>query len=191
LIQFLPRFLKPHWLSTHQPGNPGGVPVPLRRSARVVAADCRPGVAIVVDALGQYPGTYLDVRTGIGKRIPGDALLTEGRRPRRVDLHETEVVAPIGVVVDSSRIEVALSLADTPEESRSNAVQGPGFLKTEGMCRSEGTECRQNYEFRNDLTHVPPHLINSAGGKYARAEFLGNVLMRNNDYCRYYDKIQL
>src|SRR6266702_7477488 len=81
LSLFLPGLLERHRLSTHQPGDPGSVPVPFRRGARVVAADRRPRVAIVLDALGKHPGPDLDVRAWIGERFPGDADPPQSRRP--------------------------------------------------------------------------------------------------------------
>src|SRR6185369_4808447 len=129
-----------HRLSIQQPGDLRSVLVPFRRSARVVAADRGPRIAIVADALSQYPGPYLDVGTGIGKCFPGDAHLSQGRRPRGVDLHETEVVAPVGVVVNGSRVEVALPLGNGPEEPGRDAVYGTSLLIAEGASRTIGTD---------------------------------------------------
>ena len=137
---FLPVLLERYLLSAHQPSDPGSVSVPFRRGARVVAADRSPRVAIVLDALCKHPGPDLDVRAWIGERLPRDADPPQGRRPRGVDLHEAEVEAPVGVVVDCSRVEVALSLGDGPEEQGRDAIHGPRLLIAEGGGRPIGTD---------------------------------------------------
>src|SRR6266568_1956008 len=60
------------FLPAQQPGNSCDVPVPLRRGARVVAADRRPRVAKVLNALGKHPGPDLDIHAWIGERFTGD-----------------------------------------------------------------------------------------------------------------------
>lgn len=162
---FLPGLLGRYPLPAHQPGDPGSVPVPFRRGARVVATDRGPRVAIVLDAVGKHPGPDLDVCAWIGERFPWDAHLPQSRRPRGVDLHETEVVASIGVVVNGSRVEVALPLGDGPEEAGGDAVHGSCLLIAEGVCRTIGTENGSQEHCQDESTHNPPMYIITRGGR--------------------------
>ncbi len=106
--------------------------------------DCRPCVAIFAYALSKYPGADLDVSTGIGQRFPGNTYLPKSWFPRGVDLHKTEIVASVGVVIDSGGVEVALTLGDGSEELGRDAVHGSRLLITEGVRRAIGTDnCSQ------------------------------------------------
>jgi len=112
----------------------------------------------------QAPRPDLDIHAWIGESFPRDAHLSESRSPRGVDLHETKVVAPIGVVVNGSRVEVALSLGDGPEEPWRDAVDGSRLLIAESVCRIIETDNSPSSTAKMSPRMVP-HLYNHEGGR--------------------------
>ncbi len=109
----------------------------------VVGADAFPAHAITRELTRKEPRTHMDVGAWIVEIRFLDAVSSESREVRAVDLHEADVVTAGALtmrVVDGSRIEARFNPGHRIEEVRRHAVALSCFLpacKSKTRCETE------------------------------------------------------
>ena len=110
------------------------------RAGGVVGANTLPADPVTRELIREEPSTHMDVGAWIVEICFLDAVMSQPREVRTVDLHEANVVRAGALamrVVDGSRIEARLDAGYRIEELRRHAVALTCFLPA----RSSKTGC--------------------------------------------------
>lgn len=88
----------------------------------MIGADRLPGVSVPRHANGQDIGTDVEIDARIKEVGRRNAEFIEMRQPSAVDLHQSQIVAAIDILVNRSRIEVGFLLGNGIENLRIDAI---------------------------------------------------------------------
>ncbi len=84
-------------------------------------------------ALCQDPSTGFDVEAGIAQGVPLCRAELTLLHPPGIDLHQTVIVAAVGIFVDCIGLEIGFDFGNCPEQTRWNAVSLARFLEEKGV----------------------------------------------------------
>lgn len=111
--------------------------------ASVVGADRSRGVTECGDLLGEHPSADVDVCAHVPQVILDDVESRKLWEPDRVDLHDSDVVRTVAVLVVRMAVEVALDASDRTKKFRGDFVPGCGIVKTISL--NDTGRCENKY----------------------------------------------